>query len=75
MMLYLDASVVLRLVLGEPSSLADRTRFVGAMASALTEVESLRTLDGLARQGSLLPEELANLRAHLYRSRKWPWWM
>ena len=67
MMLYLDASVVLRIVLGEPSSLGDRTRFVGAVASALTEVESLRALDRLAHQGSLLPDELANRRAHLYR--------
>ncbi len=67
MIAYLDASVVLRLVLGEPSPLANRQRFAGAVASALTEVESLRTLDRLARMGSLSADEVADRRMELYR--------
>ena len=67
MIAYLDASVVLRLVLGEPSPLADRKRFAGAVASALTEVECLRTLDRMARTGDLSTDELADRRAELYR--------
>ena len=67
MIAYLDASVVLRLVLGEPSPLANRERFLGAVASALTEVECLRTLDRLARMGSLSADEVADRRMELYR--------
>ena len=67
MIAYLDRSVVLRLVLGEPSPLADRQRFVGAVASALTEVECLRTLDRLARMGSLSADEVADRRMEMYR--------
>ncbi len=67
MIAYLDRSVVLRLVLGEPSPLTDRQRFVGAVASALTEVECLRTLDRLARMGSLSADEVADRRMEMYR--------
>ncbi len=67
MILYLDASVVLRLVLGEADALADRERFVGAVASALTEVECLRTLDRLARQKLLTSDEVAERRMAVYQ--------
>ena len=67
MIAYLDASVVLRLVMGEPSSLADRKRFSGAVASALTEVECLRTLDRLMRTSNLTTDELADRREAIYR--------
>ena len=67
MIAYLDGSVVLRLVLGEPSPLANRQRFTGAVASALTEVECLRTLDRLARMGGLSVDEVADRRMELYR--------
>ncbi|MEO8452778.1 MAG: type II toxin-antitoxin system VapC family toxin [Gemmatimonadota bacterium] len=67
MIAYLDASVVLRLVLGEGSALSDRKRFAGAVASALTEVECLRTLDRMARTGNLSTDELAGRRAEVYR--------
>jgi uncharacterized protein len=60
---YLDASVVLRLVLGERGRLEEWDRVEEAVASALTEVECLRTLDRLSRQGALQPEELADCRA------------
>lgn len=67
MIVYLDASVVLRLVLGEVGALAGRDRFDGAVASALTEVECLRTLDRLATQGLLTSEEVADRRMAVYR--------
>ena len=67
MIIYLDASVILRLVLGEPKPLAKRERFAGAVTSALTEVECLRTLDRMARTGALAPEEVADRRMACYR--------
>lgn len=67
MILYLDASVVLRLVLGEANALADRGQFTGAIASALTEVECLRTLDRLARQELLTSDEVAERRMAVYQ--------
>jgi predicted nucleic acid-binding protein len=59
--------VVLRLVLGEPARLVEWHDVGEAVASALTEVESLRTLDRLARQGALQPEELADRRAAVWQ--------
>jgi predicted nucleic acid-binding protein len=67
MIAYLDASVVLRLVLGEPGRLAEWKRVEAAVASALTECECLRTLDRLTRSGSLSDEELAERRTAVYR--------
>lgn len=66
MIAYLDASVVLRLVLGEPERLAEWKRVDRAVASALTEVECLRTLDRLARMGALTAEEVATRRGAVY---------
>jgi predicted nucleic acid-binding protein len=63
---YLDASVALRLILGEPRRLADWPRVETAVASAITEVECLRTLDRLMRLGSLTPDELAVRRTAVY---------
>jgi predicted nucleic acid-binding protein len=67
MIAYLDASVVLRLVLGERNRLTEWKRVESAVASALTEVECLRTLDRLSRLGSLSADELAERRAAVYR--------
>lgn len=67
MIAYLDASVVLRLVLGEPHRLAEWKRIDSAVASALTQVECLRTLDRLSRMGSLSVDELAGRRTAVYR--------
>ena len=67
MIAYLDASVVLRVVLGEPGRLAEWKRVETAVASALTEVECLRTLDRLTRLGALSDEELAERRTTVYR--------
>ncbi len=67
MIAYLDASVALRLVLGEPNRLAEWQRIESAVASALTEVECLRTLDRLSRLGSLSGDEVAARRTAVYR--------
>jgi predicted nucleic acid-binding protein len=67
MIAYLDASVVLRLILGERGRLAEWRRVESAVASALTEVECLRTLDRLSRAGALSDEELAERRTAVYR--------
>jgi len=64
---YLDPSVVLRLVLGEPDRLSEWEALSGAVASALTEVECLRTLDRLARAGVLQAEDLADRRTAVYQ--------
>lgn len=67
MIAYLDASVVVRLILGEPGRLAEWTQIEQAVASALTEVECLRTLDRLALAGVLSPDALADRRTAVYR--------
>ncbi len=67
MIAYLDASVALRIVLGEPGRLAEWSRVAAAVASALAEVECLRTLDRLSQLGSLSGDELAARRAAVYR--------
>lgn len=67
MIAYLDASVALRLVLGEENRLAEWAKVRSAVASALTEVECLRTLDRLARSGGLAGDELAERRTAVYR--------
>lgn len=67
MIVYLDASVVLRLVLGGAEPLVRRHHFAGAVASALTEVECLRTLNRMARSGLLSADEVADRRVAVYR--------
>jgi predicted nucleic acid-binding protein len=44
---YLDSSVLLRVVLGQPDALAEWSAVETGVASALVEVECLRTLDRL----------------------------
>jgi len=67
MIAYLDASVVLRLVLNERDRIKEWAKLTGAVASALTEVECLRTLDRLARSGALESAEVAPRRELVYR--------
>lgn len=67
MIAYLDASVVLRLVLNERNRIKEWARLTGAVASALTEVECLRTLDRLSRAGALEATEVASRREAVYR--------
>lgn len=66
MIAYLESSVILRLVLGQPGALAEWPMVEAGVTSALAEVECLRTLDRLRLvQGS--PEaEIALRREAVY---------
>ena len=67
MIAYVDSSVLLRVVLGQPDRLPEWPTIQQAITSALTEVECLRTLDRRFRQGFLNPEELADRRGLVLR--------
>lgn len=66
MIAYLDSSVILRVVLGQPGQLAQRGRIVRSVASALVQIECLRTIDRLRLGGALSDEEVAARREMLY---------
>ena len=63
MIAYIDSSVLLRVVLGQPDKLAGWSDISRPVTSALTEVECLRTLDRRYRQGFLSDEELPQRRS------------
>lgn len=62
MIVYLDSSVVLRVVLAEPGRLAQWDAVQTGVTSALSEVECLRTLDRLRLRAVLGDAELAARR-------------
>ena len=78
MITYLDTSVVLRWVLGQHKALAHPVKGAALVTSRLTNVEALRTLDRLRRQGGLTDADYAERhgltvrllarvdRAHIY---------
>jgi uncharacterized protein len=66
MIAYVDASVILRLVLGEPARLAEWSSIKEGITSELAEVECLRTLDRLRLRGALTDPELAARRAAVF---------
>lgn len=59
MIAYVDSSVILRVVLGQPQALAEWKRIRTGIASALVEVECLRTLDRLRLRQDLPDAEVA----------------
>ncbi|MGH9347274.1 MAG: PIN domain-containing protein [Vicinamibacterales bacterium] len=63
MIAYVDASVLLRLALGQPNALAEWPKIQRGVSSALVTVESLRTLDRLRLRARLPDAELATRRA------------
>ena len=67
MIAYVESSVVLRLVLGQPGTLRQWRTLDGGVASALVEVECLRTLDRLRLAEGLRETELARRRETVYR--------
>lgn len=67
MVTYFDASVILRLVLGQAGSLSDRPIPATGVTSALTEVECLRTLDRLRFGGTIPDAALTVPRMAIYR--------
>ncbi|MFQ5678348.1 MAG: type II toxin-antitoxin system VapC family toxin [Gemmatimonadota bacterium] len=67
MIAYLDSSVLLRVLLGEPDRLPEWPQVEGGVASALVPVECLRTLDRLRVVAHLPAEEIAVRRESVFR--------
>jgi len=62
MIAYVDASVLLRVVLRQPNALPEWTQIDRGVSSALVTTESLRTLDRLRLHAQLSDSELAPRR-------------
>jgi predicted nucleic acid-binding protein len=60
---YVDASVLLRVALGQPDVLSEWPRIRQGVASALVMTESLRTLDRLRLRAKLSDAEVAERRS------------
>lgn len=67
MTFYLDSSVILRRVLGQPRALEEWRRVRRSVSSRLTEVECLRTLDRLRLDGTVDEMTLTRLREATHR--------
>lgn len=67
MRVYLDSSVLLRVLLGQPGKLREWAKIEAGVASRLVEVECLRVLDRLRLGGAVDDELLADQREALYR--------
>ncbi|MBI5504523.1 MAG: type II toxin-antitoxin system VapC family toxin [Deltaproteobacteria bacterium] len=63
MNLYVDSSVVLRIVLGEDGSLAQWSRIRRACSSELVRLECLRTIDRARLRRAIPDSEIATRRA------------
>ncbi|MGQ0657079.1 MAG: PIN domain-containing protein [Chromatiales bacterium] len=63
---YLDSSVLLRVLLGQRDKLKEWNRVESGVASALVEVECLRTLDRLRLRGGISPEDIAIRREAVF---------
>ena len=63
MIAYVDASVLLRLALGQPNALAEWPKIQRGVSSALVTTESLRALDRLRLRAKLPDAEVATRRA------------
>ena len=66
MIAYLDSSVLLRLILGQPGRLEEWRRVEAGVASALVEVECLRTLDRLRFRAGITDDTLVERREVVY---------
>lgn len=62
MKVYADASVILRIVLGEPEPVPEWRGFEGVIASDLAQVESFRTLDRMRHSGRIPTERFESFR-------------
>jgi predicted nucleic acid-binding protein len=63
MIAYVDASVLLRVALGQPDALPEWRQIDRGVSSALVMTESLRTLDRLRLRADLSDKEVATRRA------------
>ena len=68
MNVYVDSSVLLRVVFGEPDALTEWSRITSPTCSEVIRIESLRTIDRARIQRRLDDAEVARLRADLMRS-------
>lgn len=67
MIAYLDSSTILRIVLGQANALKEWRSITQGVASALVEVECLRTLDRLRLVEGLKDAEIAARRETVFR--------
>lgn len=67
MIAYVDSSVVLRLALAQPGTLARWREVRRGVASALVEVECLRSIDRLRLAGLLRDADIAERRQVVFR--------
>jgi uncharacterized protein len=65
MKLYVDASVLLRVVLGEPAALPQLRKATRWISSELVRLECLRTIDRARLQFALSDEALSSRRSEL----------
>jgi predicted nucleic acid-binding protein len=63
---YLDTSILLRLLLGQPHPLKEWKEHENRVGSVLVEVESLRTLDRLRLTGEITDSQCQEYRGSLY---------
>jgi len=66
MIVYLDSSVLLRVLLGEPRRLTEWNAIEVGISSALAQVECLRTLDRLRLQNAITETKHKSIRAAAY---------
>ena len=66
MIAYVDASVLLRVALGQPDALPAWSQIQQGVSSALVTIESLRTLDRLRLRVKLADAEVAKRRATIF---------
>lgn len=67
MIVYVDSSVILRRILGQPGVLEEWKELEAPVASALVEVECLRTLDRLRLAGGIDDRQISEWRQAVYR--------
>ncbi len=67
MIAYLDSSTILRIILGQTNALQEWRSITQGVASALVEVECLRTLDRLRLAEDLKDAEIADRRETVFR--------
>ncbi len=67
MIAYVDASVLLRIVFGEPTALPEWDSIETPVASPLVEVECLRSVDRFRLEKGLTDEEILPRREEIYR--------
>lgn len=65
MKVYVDTSILLRVVLGEPGALREWSRIDSAFASELIRVEALRTIDRARIRLQLGDDEVAERRSDI----------